>query len=293
MSGILSEPAAEPTATEPTTTEPTATPPSTEPAVTPPTSSTTDWQALRDTLPEDIRNDSTFTPITSLEGLAKSFVHAQKAIGRDRIPLPDKHATEQDWQNTFKKLGLPESVEDYQINLGEGKELSDEFSKNFKEQAHKAGILPFQAEKLAGWYADYTQSFLEAQKTQTESSITENTEALKKEWGDAYDDNVTRAKVAFKELIPDQADRDRLLDMGLGNDPGFIKALTKASKFFSEDTFVGAGAGQFTSMSPDDALQKARQIQGDAQHPYRNRQHPNHEAAKKEVADLYKIAYPE
>ena len=50
-----------------------------------PTPPARDWKA---NLPEDIRNDTSLAPIKDIEGLAKSYVNAQKLIGRDKIPMP-------------------------------------------------------------------------------------------------------------------------------------------------------------------------------------------------------------
>src|SRR5687767_2069903 len=46
----------------------------------------------KEALPEDLRNDPNMGPILDLESLTKSFIHSQKMIGRDKIPVPDKFA---------------------------------------------------------------------------------------------------------------------------------------------------------------------------------------------------------
>ena len=61
----------------------------------------------------------------------------------------------------------------------------------------------------------------------------------------------------------------------------------------NEDVFIGQGQGALGGLTPAAALEKARTIQGDMKHPYRDTTHPNHQAAKKEVANLYAIAFPE
>ncbi len=250
------------------------------------------WDQLKQSLPEELRGDSTLQSITSLEGLVKSYTHAQRSLGKDKIAVPDKHATDEDWGQLFRKLGVPEKVDEYNLNL-EGAELTDEFVGKFREQAHRTGVLPKQAEALAKWYSDFAKEAAESSLAEDKAYLTENVEKLKREWGEAYTDNVAKSRIALKHLIPDEAERQEIMDLGVGKSAAFIKLLNKAAGFFSEDVFVGAGAGQFTSVTPEQALEKARAIQGDMNHPYRMRSHPNHEAAKKEVADLYKVAFPD
>ena len=72
-----------------------------------------------------------------------------------------------------------------------------------------------------------------------------------------------------------------------------MRLLANASKLMSEDTFIGQGEGKLTGVTPQAALEKAKAIQADMNHPYRNPNHPNHRAAKKEVSDLYQLAFPE
>jgi hypothetical protein len=115
-----------------------------------------DWSQLKQALPEDIRGDKSLEPITSVEGLVKSYIHAQKAIGTNKLSVPDKHATDEDWRQVFHKLGVPEKVEEYKIDAG-GDVLSEEFVEGFRAQAHKAGVLPKQATEMAKWYSSFLQ----------------------------------------------------------------------------------------------------------------------------------------
>ena len=53
----------------------------------------TDW---KESLSEELRSDKSLENIKDIEGLAKSYVHAQKLVGADKIPVPNKFATEKD-----------------------------------------------------------------------------------------------------------------------------------------------------------------------------------------------------
>ena len=36
-----------------------------------------------------------------MEDLLKSYKHAQSLVGADKIPVPNKHATDEDWNEVF------------------------------------------------------------------------------------------------------------------------------------------------------------------------------------------------
>ena len=73
----------------------------------------TNW---RDSLSDDIRGDASLENINDINSLAKGYVHAQRMVGADKIALPGKYATEDDWQQVYTKLGRPESPENYELN---------------------------------------------------------------------------------------------------------------------------------------------------------------------------------
>ena len=52
----------------------------------------TDWKA---SLSDEIRNEKSLENISDIESLAKGYVHAQKLVGADKIPVPNKFATEE------------------------------------------------------------------------------------------------------------------------------------------------------------------------------------------------------
>ena len=67
-----------------------------DPVETTPTETNTDWKA---SLSDDLKADKSLENIKDIESLAKSYVHAQKMVGGDKIPVPNKFATEDDSKN--------------------------------------------------------------------------------------------------------------------------------------------------------------------------------------------------
>ena len=54
-------------------------------------------QNWKDSLPEELKAEKALESIQDIPGLAKSYIHAQKMIGSDKIPVPNKFATDEDW----------------------------------------------------------------------------------------------------------------------------------------------------------------------------------------------------
>ena len=80
------------------------------------TEAETNW---KDALPEEVREDPSMQAIQSVDNLAKSYVNAQKMVGSDKIIVPNKYAEDNEWNDVFTKLGLPEKAEDYDLTFKE------------------------------------------------------------------------------------------------------------------------------------------------------------------------------
>ena len=94
----------------------------------------TDWKAG---LSDELRADKSLENIKDISSLAKSYIHAQKLVGADKIPVPNKHATEQDWDAVYKRLGRPDTPDGYKYNLPEDQNVNAEALKTFSDHAHK------------------------------------------------------------------------------------------------------------------------------------------------------------
>ena len=105
-----------------------------------------------DSLAEDMRNEPSLQNIQDLDQLAKGYVHAQRMVGADKIALPNKHATEDDWNQFYGKLGRPDTPEAYEVNYqppAEGYEPTN--LPGFQDAAYRAGLNSDQAQLLLDW----------------------------------------------------------------------------------------------------------------------------------------------
>ena len=158
---------------------------------------------FQDLIPEEYRGEKSLSNFKDMNDFVKSYLSAQKIVGADKIPVPNKFATEDDWKAVFNKLGAPEKPEDYKYSFKEG-EVDQELLSTFNQQAHKLGLLPQQAESLIKFYNDMNEgSSVQAEEKAAQTRIhTEN--ELKKEFGPQYVKRLDQAK--------------RLASSTLGND---------------------------------------------------------------------------
>lgn len=248
----------------------------------------TDW---RSSLPDDLREDPSLKVIHDIPSLVKSYLHAQKSIGADKLVIPGKHATADDWKGVYEKLGLPKDIKDYEVKMEEGLSVDKEFLGQFKKTAHDAGILPAQAQALATWFGNVNKNSEAEIAKQVQQRAVDNEASLKKEWGAAYKQELGKAMQVLTD-VGDPALVKYMNDTGLGNDIHLIKLFNKmANKYMKEDAVVGTG-GTNQKFTPKDAQTEANKILSDIKGPYYNTEHPGHKAAVAEVHALFEQAHP-
>ncbi len=250
-----------------------------------------DW---RSSLSTELREDPSIKLFTDINGLAKSYINAQKMVGADKIVVPGKHATEDDYRAVYEKLGLPKDIKEYEVKMKEGVSIDKDFVEKFKGAAHKAGILPKQAQAVADWFAE-VNSASEAEIAKQSSAVrAEKLEGLKKEWGNAYTPKLEQAAQVLREFGNPELYK-HLDETHLGDDPQVIKLLASIhDKYMKEDTGDKGGNNNLNpTMTPAEAQKAHSLIMGDMKHPYYDASHPNHKAAVAEVAGLFAMAHPQ
>lgn len=244
-----------------------------------------DW---RSQLPQELQEDANLKKFTSISALASSYLNAQKLIGGDKIPVPSKHATDEDWGNVFRRLGNPEKIEDYQVKFKDTATVDEKFATQYREQAHKLGILPKQAQAMADWFSDLNAGseaeYQATMKQQFEASVAN----MKKDWGNAFDVNIARANKVIDELAKE--DKQYFIDSGLGGNEKFMRFMAKIGEtLYKEDKIVGEGGG-VGQMSPKELDESINKLKIDP--AYINRDHPNHKTAVAEMKNLFELRFP-
>ena len=240
-----------------------------------------DWKAG---LSDDLRADKSLENIKDISSLAKSYIHAQRLVGADKIPVPNKFATEKDWDAVYEKLGRPKTADEYKYNLSEDQKVDTEALKNFSSQAHKLGLLPTQAQGMVNYYNEMVgKQLADAESistSQREKAMTE----LKTEWGQAYDQKLQKANTVVSSVFPKGIMSINLEDgTKLGDHSEVIKAFAALGEKMGEDDIIKSDGPVY--MTPKEIEKQIGELQqtGSA---YWDKNHPNHDTAVQEVQTL-------
>jgi len=239
----------------------------------------------RDSLPEEMRADPTLGKYNDINSLAKAHVDLQKFVGKKGIFPPGEKATPEQWKDFFKAAGQPE-FDKFGVKLPEGKQFNTELIDGFKKTAHESGLLPQQAQGVLDWFLGVEENKAKASAVQADLQTKNQIAELRKEWGEGFDKEIGKAKLAAKEL----GIQEYLEKTGLGNDVTLVKALAKAGALYGEDKLRGEGGGSF-GQTPDEIKAEIVRIQSDLKGPYYDKNHMGPKAAVQQMENLYQKLY--
>jgi len=278
---LLDEGAKAPEATT-TTTAPEA---PTEPSVSIP-DFMKDWK-----LDPEIAKEEALLNFKSPEDLVKSYVHAKKFVGADKIKVPSSHTTDEEWKQIYTKLGLPESPDKYKLDLPADIKLDQEFLNKFLGSAHASGILPKQAENIVKFYNEQIAENIKVIDAERKESYEKNQKELKDAWGEAYSDNLNSAKFAVKELGGEELEK-HLRETGFFADAKVVMMLAKAGKALSGDSVPGVKNSTGGTLTPEQAAIKMDEIRAEMI-KINDSNNPKYLALQKEQNIYAKYAYPD
>lgn len=215
-----------------------------------------DAKSWLEALPDDIKKDPSLQMFKDPSSLAKSWVNAQKMIGKDKVVLPGEKSTEEEWNAFYNKLGRPESPDKYEFKLPEGQELDEGFAKGFKEAAFKSGLSPKQVAGLAEWYGNATKASIEAQQAAQVNQLRESLQGYTQKLGgeDKFKARVDDARVALRSLANPEL-TEFLKTSGLGSRPEMIEFFANLKGMMSEDKIRDGTGVSFNGEDPS-VLQK-------------------------------------
>jgi len=244
---------------------------------------------FQDLIPDEYRAEKSLENFKDMGDFVKSYLSAQKIVGADKIPVPNKFATEDDWKAVFNKLGAPEKPEDYKYSFKDG-EVDKELISSFNQEAHRLGLLPQQAESLIKYYRDMNEgSSIQAEEKATETRLhTEN--ELKREFGPQYTKRLDQAKRLASSTLGSEFLNNTFLQDGsrLGDNIAVVKAFSELADKLSEDEVVkGDTSGYMTAKD----LEKEISTLQEEGSPFWDKQHPNHERTVQEVFKLRQLLH--
>jgi hypothetical protein len=233
-------------------------------------------------------------PTVALENAVKGFRNAEKYVGTPHeklLTVPDfDKADKAELDQFYSKLGRPADAEKYELTVPEGQPT--DFADFAKTMFHEAGLTDRQARLINDKWNDYVAGQGDAQVEQYQENLKQQDAALRKEWGEAYDDQIDKAKSAAREFGLQENQIDAM-EKALGFD-GLMKFMSNIGAKLGEDTFVtgGNGGGNFNGkMTPAGAQARIKQLQGDKE--WSSKYIAGNHEARAEMERLMKAAYPD
>lgn len=243
------------------------------------------FDSFKESLPDGLGKDKAFEPITSLEGMAKGFVNAEKLVGSS-IRLPGADLSEEDRATAVGELksklmeagiieGVPETAEGYQYErptLGDGLRWDEGFEKEFVGFAHEASLTNSQVQKAIEWWNNRQAVVHGRARDFHKASV----ETLKKEWGADFERKAVLAKRAAEELGGDEF-VEMLEKTKLGDHPTFVKVFAQVGDILAEDGFISGRVEGAPDMG--EVMTKINALMNDKEHPLWDVAKPGHKEA--------------
>jgi len=198
-------------------------------------------------LPEDIRINPSITAagIKDAETLARSFINAQKMIGKDKIALVNENSTDEEKAEFFKALGRPETADDY-VKIGDDVikaiNMPKEVIKSMFKSIHDAGLSTKQAKGVTDFVTGMLKEQVDAHAAARLTKHTDAEATLKSEFKEDYDSKITIANEVINQFGSEGL-LEELQASGLGDNPGAIKLLVAIGEAMLDDTSDGKGPG--------------------------------------------------
>lgn len=218
----------------------------------------------RESLPDDIRNDPGLEPIKDVAGLAKSYINAQKLIGRDKIPVPGENATPEEWRAVYQRLGMPENADGYEFEVPkEWGESEKATLKTFHEKAHELGLSKAQTKKLVEWNLEMGGKQQELLDSMQAEKLAQAVAKLEVDWGKkgsaTWNDKYGAARAAEEHFAKDIPElKAALAETGAGDHPAVLRLFARLGDGLKE-----AGLKGFGHVAPEEARSKLESMMKD------------------------------
>ena len=230
---------------------------------------------------EDILKEPMFSSVKDMNDVVKGYYHAQKMVGSDRVVVPNKNSTQEQWKDYYVKAGLPAGIEDYKAELPPSLDNQD-FNKSLIAKAYEMNIRPDQLSSVVSEMEKYNDQLVSDYEASQKQGLVDTSEALKKEWGGDFQRNLVKVQKTIehfggKEML------ESVLGSPLADDGIFLRLINNiSSKLNREDTF-SQDVVQTFGMGSGDAKSKINDMYANTSGPYYDSNSPKHAEA---IADM-------
>jgi len=236
-----------------------------------------DW---RSEIPEEIKDHKSLETIQDVPGLIKGFVHAQSMIGADKLAIPGKHATDDDWNAVYGKLGRPMDAKDYNLaaTIPDDQVKNEEMLTWFQNTAHEAGLSPRQATLILNKFNEQTNNKLNTEQINVQAEVQKASQELQREYGPAFEDRMKVGNGVLTQFGNNEIAEIQLADgRRLGDHPDVIRMIVNVGEFITnkvgEDSLEGVKTSN--AIGPQEINSKITEMTAQDT-PYWDAKHPQH-----------------
>ncbi len=216
-----------------------------------------------------------FSSVKDMNDVVKGYYHAQKMVGADKIVIPSKNASTEEWKNYYVKAGLPESFENYKVELPKSFDDAN-FNAELAKAAYENNIRPDQLQKITDMIDKSNEKMITDYEASQKQALAQTAGELKQEWGEGFEKQLARANRVIKHFGGDEM-HTNITKSELSNNKEFIKLMAKiGEKMTGEDSFQYEATSTF-AMTKEEARSKMNEMFGDSNSPYMNSQHAQHQ----------------
>jgi hypothetical protein len=221
------------------------------------------------------------------------YRNLEKLLGADKannaVIIPKADADAKEWAAVYDRLGRPSSPDGYGLKFPEGG--NKEAQQAFLSKMHELGITKSQAEGLFNDINSRALNDVNARKAEAQARFQQEDQAVRAEWGQAYQKHLAQAQAAAKGLGLDAPTIDKL-SSALGH-KNTLTLLQKIGATMGEDSFVspGSNTGFSNALTPGQAKAQIQSLMSDRDF---TRQYMNGNSdARAKMEALHRYAYPE
>lgn len=264
----------------------------------------TPHQQFLEMLPENLRSNPSFIKFDGkdtneiISKMAGSYTNLEKLVGADKnavLKIPASEEDKEGWSAIYEKIGRPETPDGYMDD--KYKELPGFDENNFKEiaqAAYEKGAPKAAVDAIVSKFFEQQGVVMQQSEAQTEQTLAQYEESLKKEWGDAYDQKTAKVLGVLKE----KADPE-FLELAkdypwIFDHPAVMKTMDNILKMSAEDNGVKTGGNSSAVMTPAEAKAQISAFNADSekQKILMTPGHPMRETLLAEKSKLFKMANP-
>lgn len=194
------------------------------------------------------------------EALANSYMNLEKLVGKEKIPMPKDDNDAEGWNKVYDALGRPKTAAEYKLPVPEGD--NGEFAKTAGDWFHKAGISQKQAEVISTQWNAYQAEQMKQMEAAAKQQSEQDIQALRGEWGAAFDKNLNAAKSYAKEFGLNENEMNALESV-LGT-KRFLQAFASQGQKLGEAPTIGLdGKTPNGPMTPAQAQARINELKTD------------------------------